>query len=104
MIPRLRRRFCAPLSSAGNVLHDIIDSGAFATVCLTEIFRQAQESLIVTNAHAINRGEMPTLDVRDRDFFFLQRVSDAEIAATVADLCVKGSPLHTASIRRPVYR
>ena len=81
-----------PSVGAGNVLHDIIDSGAFATVCLTEIFRQAQESLIVTNAHAINRGEMPTLDVRDRDFFFLQRVSDAEIAATVADLCVKRLP------------
>lgn len=81
-----------PSVGAGNVLHDIIDSGAFATVCLTEIFRQAQESLIVTNAHAINRGEMPTLDVKDRDFFFLRRESDSDIAATVADLCAKRLP------------
>lgn len=81
-----------PSVGAGNVLHDIIDSGAFATVCLTEIFRQAQQSLIVTNAHAINRGEMPVLDVKNKDFFFLPRSGDAEIAATVADLCVKRLP------------
>lgn len=81
-----------PSVGAGNVLHDIIDSGVFATVCLTEIFRQAQRSLIVTNAHAIDRGEMPVLDVKDRDFFFLPRSSDAEIAATVADLCANRLP------------
>ena len=81
-----------PSVGAGNVLHDIIDSGAFATVCLTEIFRQAQQSLIVTNAHAINRGEMPVLDVKNKDFFFLPRSGDAEIAATVADLCAKRLP------------
>ena len=75
-----------PSVGAGNVLRDLIDSERFATVCLTEIFRQAQKSLIVTNAHAIDRGEMPRLDVKDNDFFFLYRQSDREIALTVADL------------------
>jgi len=76
-----------PSVGAGNVLRDIIASGRFATVALTEIFRQAQNSLIVTNAHAINHGEPPRLDVKDNDFFFLSRSSDRDIAATVADLC-----------------
>ncbi len=75
-----------PSVGAGNVLHDLLVSGRFATVRLTEIFRQAQKSLIVTNAHAVNRGEMPQLDVKDNDFFFLPRQTDAEIAATIAQL------------------
>ena len=76
-----------PSVGAGNVLCDLLASGKFATVRLDEIFRQAQESLIVTNAHAINHGNMPRLDVKDNDFFFLPRTSDAEIAETVAGLC-----------------
>ncbi len=76
-----------PSVGAGNVLHDIIASRRFATVGLTEIFRQAENSLIVTNAHAINRGEMPVLDVKNNDFFYLPRTGDRDIAATVADLC-----------------
>ncbi len=76
-----------PSVGAGNVLRDLLESRRFATVHLTEIFRQAQESLIVTNAHAINRGEMPNLGVKNNDFFFLPRETDAEIAATVAQLC-----------------
>ena len=75
-----------PSVGAGNVLRDLLDSKRFATVRLTEIFRQAQKSLIVTNAHAINRGEMPRIDVKDNDFFFLPRARDADIAATVAQL------------------
>lgn len=75
-----------PSVGAGNVLADIIESGCFATVRLNEIFRQAGESLIVTNAHAINSGHMPELGVKNNDFFFLPRRTDAEIAATVADL------------------
>ncbi len=77
---------------AGNVLGDIIDSDRFATVRLNEIFRQAQKSLIVTNAHAINDGKMPRLDVKDNDFFFLKRYTDHDIAATVADLCKNRLP------------
>ncbi|MBQ9773417.1 MAG: ATP-dependent RecD-like DNA helicase [Clostridia bacterium] len=76
-----------PSVGAGNVLRDLLESERFATVRLDEIFRQAQKSLIVTNAHAINRGELPRLDIKDNDFFFLPRESDAEIAATVAQLC-----------------
>lgn len=76
-----------PSVGAGNILRDLLDSGRFSTVHLTEIFRQAQQSLIITNAHAVNRGEMPRLDVKDNDFFFLKRESDEEITATVADLC-----------------
>jgi exodeoxyribonuclease V alpha subunit len=81
-----------PSVGAGNVLRDLLESGRFHSVRLTEIFRQAQQSLIVTNAHAINRGEMPRLDVKDNDFFFLPRTSDAEIATTVADLCKNRLP------------
>ncbi len=76
-----------PSVGAGNVLRDLICSERFATVCLTEIFRQAQKSLIVTNAHAINRGEMPILDIKNNDFFFMPRSEDAAVAATVAQLC-----------------
>ena len=81
-----------PSVGAGNVLRDLIDSGRFATVRLTEIFRQARCSLIVTNAHAINRGEMPRLDSRDGDFFFLPRADDASLVATVVQLCATRLP------------
>ncbi len=81
-----------PSVGAGNVLRDIIDSNRFATVRLNEIFRQAEQSLIVTNAHAINHGEMPRLDVKDNDFFFLRRSTDREIAITIADLCKNRLP------------
>ena len=81
-----------PSVGAGNVLRDIIASNRFATVRLNEIFRQAKESLIITNAHAINRGEMPELSVKDNDFFFLKRQTDRDIAATVVDLCANRLP------------
>lgn len=81
-----------PSVGAGNVLRDIIESERFATVRLTEIFRQAQESLIVTNAHRINHGEMPEITVKDNDFFFLRRTYDRDIAATVVDLCQNRLP------------
>ncbi len=60
-----------PSVGAGNVLADLMKSGVVKTVKLNHVYRQAQESLIVTNAHAINRGEMPTLDCTDKDFFYL---------------------------------
>ena len=72
-----------PSVGAGNVLHDLIDSGCFNTVRLTEIFRQGSESLIVTNAHRINRGEMPVLDAHDKDFFFMKREGGALIPTLV---------------------
>lgn len=81
-----------PSVGAGNVLRDIIASERFATIKLNEIFRQASESLIVTNAHAINRGEMPDLTVKNKDFFFLPRKNNVDIANTVADLCKNRLP------------
>lgn len=81
-----------PSVGAGNVLHDIIDSGKFNTVCLTEIFRQSKESMIITNAHAINSGIYPRLDIKNSDFFYLPRERDADIARTIADLCKNRLP------------
>ena len=81
-----------PSVGAGNVLRDLIDGKRFSTIKLNEIFRQASESLIVTNAHAINKGEMPNLETKDKDFFFLPRSNNTDIASTVADLCKNRLP------------
>lgn len=81
-----------PSVGAGNVLEDIIESGIVKTVCLTEIFRQAQESMIIVNAHRINRGEMPNLNMKDKDFFFVPRGNADSIVKTVADLCCRRLP------------
>ncbi len=81
-----------PSIGAGNVLRDLIECGRFATVRLNEIFRQAQTSLIVTNAHRINNGELPKMTVKDNDFFFLPRRTDEEIAKTVTELCLTRLP------------
>ena len=81
-----------PSVGAGNVLRDLIDSDAFPTIKLTKIFRQAGESLIITNAHSINHGEYPILSSKNNDFFFIERNNEADIAATVTDLCVNRLP------------
>ena len=80
-----------PSVGAGNVLHDLINSGCFNIVRLTEIFRQGSESLIVTNAHRINRGEMPVTDARDKDFFFMKREGGALIS-TLAEVTAQRLP------------
>lgn len=67
-----------PSVGPGQVLRDIIDSGAFPMVTLQKIFRQAEKSDIVVNAHRINRGEQIALDNKSRDFFLLER-SDANV-------------------------
>ena len=81
-----------PSVGAGNVLDDLITSYAVDTVRLTEIFRQSKESLIVTNAHRINSGEAPALNVTDNDFFFVRRENERDIADTVAELITKRLP------------
>lgn len=81
-----------PAVGAGNVLHDLIDSQLIPVVALKEIFRQAMESLIVTNAHKIIGGEMPVLDTTDNDFFFLSRNNVYSAASTVIDLYTKRLP------------
>ena len=78
-----------PAVGAGNVLHDLIDNGLIPVVALTEIFRQAMESLIVTNAHRIVKGENPELDINDNDFFFMNRPNVILTASTVIDLYTK---------------
>jgi len=81
-----------PSVGAGCVLNDIIEGERFSTIKLTEIFRQARESLIIINAHAINDGRDPVLNSNDNDFFFLKRDKDEDIAATVVDLCDRRLP------------
>ena len=81
-----------PSVGAGNVFSDLIRSGIIPTVRLTEIFRQARESLIVMNAHRVNRGELPELHERRKDFFFLPRQSDEQVCQTVTDLCARRLP------------
>lgn len=81
-----------PSVGAGNVLGDIIKSGKYKTVCLTEIFRQSGESLIITNAHRINEGELPELTAKDKDFFFLARENEDNISKTVVDLVANRLP------------
>ena len=81
-----------PSVGAGNVFSDIIRSGAAHTVHLTEVFRQARESLIVMNAHAVNGGRMPELGIRDKDFFFMRRRDGESLVKTVADLCASRLP------------
>ncbi|MCQ2421082.1 MAG: ATP-dependent RecD-like DNA helicase [Clostridia bacterium] len=81
-----------PSVGAGNVFSDLIRSGVVKTVRLTDIFRQAQESLIVMNAHAVNAGELPVLNATDRDFFFLRRRNPADIVSTIQELCATRLP------------
>ena len=81
-----------PSVGAGNVLDDLILSGMIDTVRLTEIFRQSKESLIVTNAHRINSGDTPILNVTDNDFFFVRREQERDISDTVASLITERLP------------
>ena len=67
-------------------MQDLIESDRFSTIRLTEIFRQAKDSLIVTNAHRINAGQYPELREKGRDFFFVEREDEEQTARTVADL------------------
>lgn len=76
-----------PAVGAGCVLHDLIASQRLPVVQLTEVFRQALQSDIVSNAHRIVSGAMPTLNHREGDFFFLPRTTYADVSQTVLDLC-----------------
>ena len=82
-----------PSVGAGNVLSDLIGSGVLRTVALTEIFRQSEQSLIVTNAHKINNGEKPCLSSVNADFFFVSRANEYDIPSTVASLILNRLPV-----------
>ncbi|MFN7560177.1 MAG: ATP-dependent RecD-like DNA helicase [Prosthecobacter sp.] len=76
-----------PSVGPGMVLHDLIASGAVPCVKLTEIFRQAASSRIITSAHAINRGQVPDLKPASRsDFFFLEASEPEEIRDLIVQL------------------
>ncbi|MBO5395875.1 MAG: ATP-dependent RecD-like DNA helicase [Clostridia bacterium] len=81
-----------PSVGPGNVLNDLIGAGILPVVCLTEIFRQAQKSLIVMNAHRIISGEKPELHVNESDFFFMKREDVATASDTVVQLSAKRLP------------
>lgn len=75
-----------PSVGAGNVLKDIIKSGSVNVVELDEIFRQAEESMIIVNAHRINKGEAPILNNKDKDFYFINKNKPEESLATIIGL------------------
>ncbi len=85
-----------PSVGPGNVLKDIIRSGRFTVVRLTEIFRQAQESMIVVNAHKVNQGQLPVLKEIDKpektDFQFIQEEDPEKILQNILDLCSETIP------------
>lgn len=72
---------------AGNVLADLLASGKIATVSLTQIYRQSENSLIITNAHAINNGKMPVINNHSSDFFFLEKEDNESVLESVVDMC-----------------
>lgn len=81
-----------PSVGAGNILRDLIDSKRVPTVELVEIFRQAAQSLIVTNAHKIIKGVYPELNDRKNDFFFMYSDSEEATLRLVVDLCARRLP------------
>ncbi len=101
-----------PSVGAGNVLKDVITSGIVEVVELNEIFRQAQTSRIITNAHAINRGEMPYVqNDREADFFFLEASEPDHVVEMVCGLCAARLPrtyrldsIEDIQVLVPMYR
>lgn len=81
-----------PSVGPGNVLKNIIESGTIPVIKLSKIFRQAEKSLIIVNAHRINKCEFPELDNHSSDFFFLQRNNIKNIADTTVSLYTQRLP------------
>ena len=85
-----------PSVGPGNVLKDIIKSGKFTVVMLTEIFRQARESMIVVNAHRVNQGQLPFLkevgEAGEADFQFIQEEDPEKILQVILNLCTEKIP------------
>ena len=83
-----------PSVGAGNVFSDLIRSGRVETVFLREVFRQAEQSAIIRNAHAVNLGQPPQLTNDQGDFFFLCRRDGERTLSTVVELCRTRLPDH----------
>ena len=81
-----------PPVGPGFPFGDMLRSGVLPSVRLTEIFRQAQQSLIVMNAHRVNQGEMPDLKCVTSDFFFMRRSSEEAVCSLIRDLCAARLP------------
>lgn len=81
-----------PPVGPGSPFADCLRSGVLPAVCLTDIFRQARESLIVMNAHRINHGQMPDLKNVKNDFFFLPCKSEEQVAQIIVGLCTTRLP------------
>jgi len=103
-----------PSVGPGNVLRDIIRSGAFPVKRLEQIFRQAERSPIITNAHHINHGEMPDLSGRPAEaegFYFIERNTPEDVLETIKELCTnripkrfKMDPADDIQVMVPMYR
>ncbi len=102
-----------PSVGAGNVLNDIISSRRFPVVMLDTIFRQAQKSLIVVNAHRINQGKFPVIDNKREksNFYFIKKESPEDVTATILDLVQRRipdrfgfDPLDDIQVLTPMHR
>ncbi len=91
-----------PSVGPGQVLRDLIESDCFATTRLEKIFRQAEESDIVMNAHRIHRGELPVMDNKSRDFFFQEHRNLEEIYSTVTELVRRRLPGYIGADSRDI--
>jgi len=84
-----------PAVGPGDVLRNLVQCGRFPVAHLEQIFRQAERSLIIWNAHRINHGEFPVLKVKDgedQDFYFIEKEEPDEVLRTVLDLCGRRIP------------
>lgn len=101
-----------PSVGPGNCLRDAISSGVAPVVVLDEIFRQAQQSRIIMNAHRINRGEMPEVQPqKDADFFFIEEEDPVRVVETIKGLCAVRlpktygfDPIQDIQVLSPMYR
>jgi exodeoxyribonuclease V alpha subunit len=101
-----------PSVGPGNILHDLIKSDKIPTAMLTKIFRQAEESKIVVNAHKINRGEFPALQNNETsDFFFIQEANNSLIPDMIVELCTQRlpskygfDPMKDIQVLTPMYK
>lgn len=100
-----------PSVGAGNVLRDVIDSGMARVTRLNVIFRQADDSHIITNAHRINQGQAPFTDNRSRDFFFFGEEDPEKAAELVVDIVKHRvpsrfgyDPVTEVQVIAPMYR
>lgn len=104
-----------PPVGPGNVLRDMIDSKRVPAVYLTEIFRQARQSLIIVNAHQINQGYFPTMSSPNRatlqDFYFIEQDDPEKVLSTILELCCNRipkrfnfSPLSDIQVLTPMHK